>query len=559
MLLTGAEIVSEVLIEQGVTDIFGYPGGAALNLYDALYDRKDRIHHHITAHEQGAAHAADGYARSTGKTGVCLSTSGPGATNLVTGIATAYMDSIPMIAITCNVAKSLIGKDSFQEVFITGVTIPVTKYNTAILDVNKLADTIRECFRIAISGRKGPVLIDIPKDVLLATCDYTPAPPIETTRPEKPDPALIEEAAKMINASKRPVLCFGGGAVSADASEQISEFVVKGHIPACHTIMGTGVLGYGDEHDLGMVGMHGSLISNEAIAEADLLIAAGIRFSDRVALNTGKFAPEARILQFDIDPSENSKNVNVTSFVYGDLKDCLTELIPLIEHQDRMEWFDHLQSVRKKDYHPASIDGQLRPHEIMNTIGEVVGDDAVIVTDVGQHQMWAAQYCRATRPRGFITSGGLGTMGFGYGAAIGTKFAVPEAKVVHITGDGSFHMNMNEACTAVSNNLQVITVIMDNRVLGMVHQWQNLFFKQHYMETEPDRKTDYVKVIEGFGGQGFEADTVESLRTALEKALAYDGPTWIRCPIDPDEFVLPMIPAGKTVDDIVVSEEDLYL
>ena len=376
--------------------------------------------------------------------------------------------------------------------------------------------------------------------------------------PAKPDPALIMEAAKMINAAERPVLCFGGGAISADASKQIASLIADGHIPACHTIMGTGVVRFGDEHDLGMVGMHGSLIANEAIAEADLLIAAGIRFSDRVALNTGKFAPNAKILQFDIDPSENSKNINVTSFVYGDLKDCLNELLPLIEKKERTEWFDRLNGLREKDYYPTSIPGQLRPHEIMEIIGEVVGEDAVIVTDVGQHQMWAAQYCKATRPRGFITSGGLGTMGFGYGAAIGTKFGVPEAKVIHITGDGSFHMNMNEACTAVSNDLQVITVIMDNKVLGMVHQWQNLFFNQHYMETEPGRRTDYVKVIEGFGGHGFEGDTPENFRKALEEALKIQGPSWIRCPIDPDEFVLPMIPAGKTVEDIVVSEEDLY-
>lgn len=558
MLLTGAEIAAETLIEQGVTDLFGYPGGAALNLYDALYDRSDRIHHHITAHEQGASHAADGYARATGKVGVCISTSGPGATNLVTGIATACMDSIPVVAITCNVAQSLIGKDSFQEVYITGVTMPITKYNIAVQNVEDLADTIRECFRIAQSGRKGPVLIDIPKDVLLAKAEYEPQAPIEMEHPAKPDHDLIEEAAKMINAAQRPVLCFGGGAISADASEQIADFIRKGHIPACHTIMGTGIVGFGDEHDLGMVGMHGSLIANDAIAESDLLIAAGIRFSDRVALNTKHFAPNAKILQFDIDPSENQKNVNVTSFVYGDLKDCLEELIPLIEKKERAEWFEHLQKIRKKDYFPSSVEGQLRPHEIMEAIGEVAGEDAVIVTDVGQHQMWAAQYCKATRPRGFITSGGLGTMGFGYGAAIGTKFGVPEAKVIHVTGDGSFHMNMNEACTAVSNNLQVITVIFDNKVLGMVHQWQNLFFNQHYMETEPGRKTDYVKVIEGFGGQGFEAPTVDALREALKKALQFDGPTWIRCPIDPDEFVLPMIPAGKTVEEIVVSEEDLY-
>lgn len=555
MLLTGAEIIVEVLIEQGVTDLFGYPGGAALNIYEALYHRRDRIHHYLTAHEQGAAHAADGYARATGKTGVCMATSGPGATNLVTGIATAYLDSIPMVAITANVGTKLIGKDSFQEVFITGITSPVTKHNYAVRDISRLAHTLRTAFRIASSGRKGPVLVDVPKDITTAVWEYTPEMPAQPEKPRKPDPGLLRQAAELLGASRRPVLCFGGGVISSGASRELVELARKAGLPTCHTIMGTGVIGFGDELDLGMIGMHGSAVANTAIDQADLLIAAGTRFSDRVALKTDHFAPRAKILQFDIDPSENSKNVDVQSFVIGDLKEILTALLPLVEPRERPEWFAQLEEWRKGDYYPRETPGVLRPHDIMRIVGEETGDDAVVVTDVGQHQIWAAQYCKQTRPRGFITSGGLGTMGFGYGAAIGTKIGVPGAKVIHITGDGSFHMNMTEACTAVSNHLQVITVIMDNRVLGMVRQWQSLFYESHYMSTEPERKSDYVKLAEGFGARGFRGDTPEQLRKALRSALAADGPSWIVCPIDPDEMVLPMIPSGMTVKDMILSEE----
>ena len=555
MLLTGAEIIVEVLIEQGVTDLFGYPGGAALNIYEALYTRRDRIHHYLTAHEQGASHAADGYARSTGKTGVCMATSGPGATNLVTGIATAYLDSVPMVAITANVGTQLIGKDSFQEVFITGITSPITKHNYAVRDITRLAHTLRTAFRIASSGRKGPVLVDIPKDITTAVCEYTPEAPVQAAEPKKPDAGLLRQAAELLRSSRRPVLCFGGGVISSESSRELVDLVRKAKIPTCHTIMGTGVIGFGDELDLGLIGMHGSAIANTAISEADLLIAAGTRFSDRVALKTDNFAPQARILQFDIDPSENGKNVEVQSFVIGDLKEILTGLLPLVETQERSEWFQQLEEWREKDYYPKDIPGVLRPHDIMRIIGEEAGDDAIVVTDVGQHQIWAAQYCKQTRPRGFITSGGLGTMGFGYGAAIGTKIGVPNAKVIHITGDGSFHMNMNEACTAVSNHLQVITVIMDNRVLGMVRQWQSLFYDSHYMATDPERKSDYVKLAEGFGAHGFQGTSEEELRSALKRALAIDGPSWIVCPIDRDEMVLPMIPSGMTVKDMILSEE----
>ena len=555
MLLTGAEIIVEVLIEQGVTDLFGYPGGAALNIYEALYNRRDQIHHYLTAHEQGASHAADGYARATGKTGVCLATSGPGATNLVTGIATAYLDSVPMVAITANVGTTLIGKDSFQEVFITGITNPITKHNYAVRDITRLAHTLRTAFRIASSGRKGPVLVDIPKDITTAVCEYTPEAPVEAVKPQKPNPELLRQAAELLRTSRKPVLCFGGGVISSESSHELVDLVRKARIPTCHTIMGTGVIGFGDELDLGLIGMHGSAVANKAISEADLLVAAGTRFSDRVALKTDEFAPQAKILQFDIDPSENSKNVEVQSFVIGDLKEILASLLPLVEIQERKEWFEQLDEWRAKDYYPKETPGVLRPHDIMRIIGEEAGEDAVVVTDVGQHQIWAAQYCKQTRPRGFITSGGLGTMGFGYGAAIGTKIGQPTAKVIHITGDGSFHMNMNEACTAVSNHLQVVTVIMDNRVLGMVRQWQSLFYDSHYMSTAPERKSDYVKLAEGFGAHGFRGDTEEKLRSALKQALTMDGPSWIVCPIDPDEMVLPMIPSGMTVDDIILSEE----
>lgn len=553
MKLTGAEIITEVLIEQGVTDLFGYPGGAAINIYEALYHRQDKIKHYLTAHEQGATHAADGYARATGKTGVVLATSGPGATNTVTGIATAYLDSIPMVVITANVGTDLIGKDSFQEVFITGITQPITKHNYAVRDIDKLAETLRDAFRIAGSGRRGPVLVDVPKDITAATYEFSPMPRWEEPKVSSAPQSELLKVADLIAKAKRPVVCFGGGVISSEAGGELVEFVKKARIPTCHTIMGTGVIGFGDDLDMGMIGMHGSMTANSAIDETDLLLAMGTRFSDRVALNLRDFAPHATIVQFDIDESEIRKNVMADMAIIGDIKTELQSLIPLVEGKERPEWLETIGNW-KKEYdiiNGKNITG-IRPVEIMEVIGEKCGSDAVIATDVGQHQMWAAQFCRKTRPRGFITSGGLGTMGFGYGAAIGAKIALPDATVFHITSDGSFHMNMNEACTAVSNNLKVITVIFDNKVLGMVRQWQTSFYNRHYISTQPERKTDYVKVAEGFGARGFRAETKEEFEKVLDEALAGEGPAWIVCPIDREERVLPMIPGGGTVRSAIM-------
>ena len=553
MLMTGAQIIVEVLMEQGVTDLFGYPGGAALNIYDALYQKKDRITHHLTAHEQGAAHAADGYARATGKVGVCMATSGPGATNLVTGIATAFLDSIPMVAITANVGTDLIGKDSFQEVFITGITTPITKHNYAVRDITRLAHTLRSAFRIASSGRKGPVLIDIPKDISAAVCEFTPEPPIVPAPAAKPDPMLLQQAAELINSSKRPVLYFGGGVISADASEELLALARKARIPACHTLMGTGVIGFGDALDLGMIGMHGSIAANSAIARADLVLAIGSRFSDRVALKSDEFAPKAKIVHMDIDPSEFDKNVVCDLAIGGDLKSGLSSLLPIITDRDRSTWHEEIRQWKEQDDALSKRRGEFFPRTIMEIIGEEAGEEAVVVTDVGQHQMWAAQFCKKTHPRGFLTSGGLGTMGFGLGAAIGAKLALgSSAKVIHITGDASFHMNMQETCTAVSENLQVVTVLMDNRTLGMVRQLQHYFQNSHYIATEPDRKTDFVMLENAFGGHGFHADTPDEFRAALRQALNTDGPSLIHCPIGAEELVLPMIPSGKTVSNMIL-------
>lgn len=553
MKMTGAEIIVEVLIEQGVTDLFGYPGGAAINIYEALYHRQDRIKHYLTAHEQGATHAADGYARATGKTGVVLATSGPGATNTVTGIATAYLDSVPMVVITANVGTSLIGKDSFQEVFITGITQPVTKHNYAVRDITKLADTIRHAFMIAGSGRRGPVLVDIPKDITAAVCEFIPAPKWEEPKASSAPESELKKVADLVAKSKRPVICFGGGVISSEAGEELVEFVKKGRIPTCHTIMGTGVIGFGDDLDMGMIGMHGSMTANHAIDEADLLIAMGTRFSDRVALNLRDFAPHATIVQFDIDESEIRKNVMVDLAIIGDIKTELQSLIPLVEGAERPEWLGRIAKWQKEYdiINGKNIKG-IRPVEIMDVIGEKCGENTVVATDVGQHQMWAAQFCKKTRPRGFLTSGGLGTMGFGYGAAIGAAVALPDATVFHITSDGSFHMNMNEACTAVSNKLKVITIILDNKVLGMVHQWQSDFYDKHFFATEPERKTNYLKVAEGFGARAFRAETKEEFEKAIDEAVAGEGPAWIVCPIDREERVLPMIPNGGTVRSAIL-------
>ena len=554
MKLTGADIIAEVLIEQGVDTIFGYPGGAVLNIYDSLYKYRDRIQHVMTAHEQGAAHAADGYARITGKTGVVLSTSGPGATHLVTGIATAYMDSIPMVAITGNVGTSLIGKDSFQEVFITGITMPITKHNYTVRDVNKLADTLRDAFRIAQSGRKGPVLVDVPKDVTAAVAEFERKPAGKfkyVTNLEEQDIRRVTDA---LNRAERPVIYFGGGVVASGAGEDLRELVRKADIPAAYTLMAAGVMGYEDPHNLGLLGMHGGLVSNLAVDQADLVLAFGTRFDDRVASDTEKFARNAKVVHIDIDPSEVNKNVRVDYSLVGDAGDVIRAMLPFVEEKRHEEWMNWINEKKKADYHPVDDDRVIRPHQLMRSLCRMAGEDAVYVTDVGQHQMWAAQYIRHVKPRSFLTSGGLGTMGYGYGAAIGATFGCGgKRRVIHITGDGSFHMNMNEACTAVSYHLPIITVIMNNQVLGMVRQWQTAFYDGRYSSTDPHRKTNFAKVAEGFGAKGFRCETLAEFEAAMEQALKEDGPVWIDCAIEKDEKVLPMIPAGASVDEIMLN------
>lgn len=553
MQLNGSDIIAEVLLEHGVDTVFGYPGGAVLNIYDALYKYRDKIHHVLTAHEQGASHAADGYARATGKTGVVIATSGPGATNLVTGIATAYMDSVPMVAITGNVGTSLIGRDAFQEVYITGITMPITKHNFMVQDISELAPILREAFKIANSGRKGPVLVDIPKDITAAVTEFEAVKPEPIADTTVLDADKLKAVAKLINAAKRPMLELGGGVVSSEATEITRAFVEKTGIPTCHTLMAAGVLGYDEPLNYGLVGMHGSLVTNKAIDEADLLIAVGTRFSDRVALNTDRFASRAKVVQIDIDQSEINKNVMVDAYLTGDVKTILTALLPMVKSAEHSEWIRTLDIYKQADYIPQDDPDRITPHELVRAICEGTDKETVYVTDVGQHQMWAAQYIHHTGARNFLTSGGLGTMGYGYGAAIGAQFAYPEKRVVHITGDGSFHMNLNEACTAVSNNLPIITVIFDNRVLGMVRQWQTCFYGKRYSQTDPERKTDFVKVIEGFGGKGYRATTLAEFKAAYKQAQQDNCPVWIDCTIDKDDRVLPLIPAGKTVDDIIIA------
>ena len=554
MILTGAEILTEVLIEQGVDTIFGYPGGAVLNIYDTLYKNQDRITHILTAHEQGASHAADGYARATGKTGVVLATSGPGATNLVTGIATAYMDSIPMVAITGNVGTSLLGRDSFQEIYITGITMPITKHNFLVNKVEDLADIIRDAFRIANTGRKGPVLIDIPKDVTANKCEFESKKPIQVIQRYQKDMKAMKTAADMINQAQRPVIYYGGGVGLSNAEAELNELVDKAGIPATYTVMAAGALSDDKELNIGLIGMHGTRTSNHAINKADLVVAIGARFSDRVALNPKRFASEAKIIQIDIDVSEVNKNVLVDAYLVGDVKQVLTDLIPMVEEKQHPEWVEQIKEWQRHDYHPKDSEEKLRPHQVMHTISEMCGEDTVYVTDVGQHQMWAAQFLHHVHPRSFLTSGGLGTMGYGYGAAIGAQMAVKDTgkQVVHITGDGSFHMNLNEACTAVSYNLPIITVIMNNSVLGMVRQWQTAFYEKRYSHTDPERKTDFVKLGEAFGLKAYRATNPAEFKEALKKALNAKGPVWIECIIEKDEKVLPMIPAGGTIEDIIM-------
>lgn len=553
MEITGAEIIVNTLIDQGVDTIFGYPGGAVLNIYDALYDYTDEIRHVMTSHEQGAAHAADGYARSTGKTGVVLATSGPGATNLVTGIATAYMDSIPMVCLTGNVAKPLIGKDSFQEIYITGITMPITKHNFVVREVSELSSIIREAFRIANSGRKGPVLIDIPKDVTADRWTYEKDDPITVAEKPYGDRHRIREVADVINASKRPIIYAGGGVTASAAHQELRELVQRANIPACNTIMGIGILDYNEPLSLGMVGMHGRVSSNYAMEDADLILAIGVRFSDRVALNTQHFGKRAKIVHIDIDASEIGKNVSVDYDLIGDVKDILAQLLPYVEENPRKEWTDQIAKWKSKDYVPNSDETTLKPHQIVEEIVKQAGDDAIFVTDVGQHQMWTAQYCGRTRPRSFLTSGGLGTMGYGLGAAIGAKIANPDRPVILVTGDGSFHMNCNECATAVAEKLGIIIVVMNNQALGMPRQWQHYLYQDRYAMSDYFRQTDYVKLAEAFGAVGEHCEKYSEFAEAFTKAMSRtQQPTIIECLIGRDEQVLPMIPAGGTVKNLIV-------
>lgn len=551
MRLTGSQLVAEVLIDHGVDTVFGYPGGTALNIYDELYKYNGKINHILTAHEQGAAHAADGYARATGKTGVVFSTSGPGATNLVTGIATAFMDSIPMVAITANVPDSLIGRDAFQEISITGVTLPVTKHNFFVNKIEDLESALREAFKIANSGRKGPVLVDITKDVTAETIDYVNKPPLEL----KPLPNISKEdiigIVKMINGAEKPVAYVGGGVVSSNGCKELLQMLEKADIPATYTLMAAGVIGCDNDLNLGLVGMHGSVAANRAIDRADLVIALGARFSDRVALNPQKWAHKAKIVQIDIDRSEINKNVEIDKACVGDIKDFITKALPYIEERRRDEWHQRVVSWKSKERVVKSPECTLHPQEIIESICDLTDENTIYVTDVGQHQMWSAQYLKHNKAKKFITSGGLGTMGFGYGAAIGAKIGCPSERVIHITGDGSFHMNLNEACTAVSNNLPIITVIMNNGVLGMVYQWQTIFYEKRYSSTTPERKTDFVKLAEAFGAKGLRADNKAEFKSAMEYAMNQEGPVWIDCRISREERVLPMIPGGKTVEDMI--------
>jgi len=533
-----SELLMELLLEQGADLVFGYPGGAVLHIYDALYKYSDRIRHVITAHEQGAAHAADGYARVTGKTGVVVATSGPGATNLVTGIAAAYMDSVPMVAITGNVGTGLIGRDSFQEVYIAGITLPITKHNFVVRHADELAPVVRAAFRIAQEGRKGPVLVDIPKDVSEAMCEYVPAP-ICSPRPSATPLASeggLAQAAEALNNGKQPLIFFGGGVQAANAGEALRTLCVKGDIPAAHTLMAAGVLRWDEPYNLGLAGMHGSASANRAIAQADVLFIVGSRLSDRIAPGFAQFAPKALKIHIDIDAAELGKNVPADIALRGDAGGILEQLLPLVEKKSRPGWRERIAKWQAEDCQPEDDGSVLRPRRIMQAIAERAGEDTVYVTDVGQHQLWAAQYARHARPRRFLTSGGLGAMGYGYGAAIGAACA-SAGPVVHITGDGSFHMNMNEACTAVSYNLPVISVIFNNQALGMVRQWQDTFFEKRYSATEPQRYTDYIKLAEGFGLRGYRCQNIGQFKEAFAQALGLNAPAWIECLIDREERV----------------------
>ena len=555
MQLTGAQIVMECLKEQGVDTVFGYPGGAILNVYDELYKNKDAIRHVLTSHEQGAAHAADGYARSTGKVGVCFATSGPGATNLVTGIATAYMDSVPLVAITCNVTVPLLGKDSFQEIDIAGITMPITKHNFIVKDVTKLADTIRRAFTIAKKGRPGPVLVDIPKDVTALKTEYEPKKPEPIARiSETITDEDLEVALEMLQKAEKPYIFVGGGAVISGASEELKEFVHKMDAPVCDTLMGKGAFDGTNDLYTGMLGMHGTKTSNFGVSDCDLLVAIGVRFSDRVLGNASKFAKQAKILQFDVDPAEINKNIRVDACVIGDVKEILTRVNERLPQQNHNAWISHVLDYKVK--FPLKYAGQgISGPYIMEDIYRKTNGDAVIVTEVGQHQMWAAQYYKYKNPRTFLTSGGLGTMGYGLGAAIGAQIANPDKQVINIAGDGCFRMNMNELATAVREQLPLIEVIVNNHVLGMVRQWQNLFYEKRYSATVLDDGVDFVKLAEAMGATGYRATSREEFETVFQKALESKTPVLIDCIIDSDDKVWPMVAPGEAISSSFTDED----
>ena len=558
MKLTGADIVIECMLEQGVDTVFGYPGGSILNIYDSLYRYSDRITHILTSHEQGAAHAADGYARTSGKVGVVFATSGPGATNLVTGIATAMMDSVPIVAITCNVTTDLLGKDSFQEIDIVGVTTPITKHNFLVKSAEDIAPTIRRAFKIARSGRPGPVLVDITKDATGNMCEFEPE--IQDTSVERKiesDENAFKAAIELIESAKRPLIYAGGGVIAAEAAEELKRFRAKIDSPVPLSLMGLGAFPASDKAFTGMIGMHGTKTTSLAISECDLLIAVGARFSDRVTCNIQTFAPNAKVLHIDTDRAEIDKNVKTDHSIIGDAKLVLERLAKTVKQQHHDEWMNKIYEWEGEYPIHKPYDGVFTPQCIMETVNAAIGRDSIATTDVGQHQMWAAQYLMVERPRKFITSGGLGTMGFGLGAAIGAQVANPDYVVVNITGDGCFHMNMQELATAAKYDLPVIDVIINNNVLGMVRQWQNLFYDKRFSNTTLDKKTDYELVAKGMGANAFTATNKEELEKAMAAAVAdRKTPSVINCIIDSDDFVLPMVPAGKSISDPILNIEN---
>lgn len=552
MQLTGAEIICECLIEQGVDTVFGYPGGAALNTYDALYKYSDRINHVLTAHEQGASHAADGYARATGKTGVVMTTSGPGATNIVTGLATAHIDSIPVVAITGNVTTDQLGRDSFQEVDIVDIVKPVTKASYLVENVEDLADTIRKAFALANEGRKGPVLVDVPKDVTANKCEFTPKAPEKRESVQVTDKDSVIKAAELIKNSKKPIIYAGGGIISSNTSAEFKRFAELIDAPVCCSLMGLGCIPASHRLNMGNIGMHGGYETGMATAQCDLIIACGARFSDRVAGDRERFGEQANIIHLDIDKKEIGKNVAVDSYVIGDMENILNELCVNLNQQDHSQWIKQLQDWKNEKSAAKAVNDNIpHPQSVIDAVNEIKKPEDIVATDVGQHQMWIAQYAKIEAPRTLLTSGGMGTMGFGMGAAIGAQTAFPNRRVVLFTGDGSFHMNLNELVTMKSYNLPVVVIVMNNTVLGMVRQWQKLFYGNRFSQTDPKRATDFVKLANAFGIEGMRINTADEIKPVLEKAFALNAPVVVDCKISPDENVLPMIPPGKTVDDMI--------